>query len=121
MQVGAAFPLDRQAPVLVEQGDGLFHDPAVGGDFVAGSAAQKPEDLTLGKYWVLLHRPEVWKWLDWPFEQTGIVDRLRAVGRYRNEIAHWNIDAPENESKKLADARELLDLLKLVTPAHGRN
>lgn len=83
--------------------------------------AQKPEDLTLGKYWLLFDKPEVWQWLGWPFEQTGIVERLRAVAKYRNEIAHWNIDAPENESEKLAGARELLDLLKLVTSVHGQH
>ncbi|WP_181699334.1 CBS domain-containing protein [Nocardia sp. GTS18] len=87
---------------------------------VGKKKAEKPEDLTLGNYSYLFENPAVWKWLGWPFEQAGIVERLRAVARYRNEIAHWNIDAPENEPQKLADARELLDLLKLVTPAHGK-
>ncbi|MDO3650909.1 hypothetical protein Q3A91_28525 [Nocardia mangyaensis] len=46
---------------------------------------------------------------------------MRAVAKYRNEIAHWNIDAPENEPQELGDARELLELLKLMAPAHGWN
>ncbi|MFE6923778.1 CBS domain-containing protein [Nocardia sp. NPDC057663] len=81
---------------------------------------EEPEDLTLGNYSYLFERAEVWKWLGWPFEQLRVVDRLRAVAKYRNEIAHWNIDAPEDEPQKLADARELLDLLKLVTPAREK-
>lgn len=40
MDVGAALPPDGEAPVLVEQGEGLLHDPAAGGDLVAGSAAR---------------------------------------------------------------------------------
>lgn len=39
VDVGASFPSDGQAPVLVEQGEGLLDDPAAGGDLVAGSAA----------------------------------------------------------------------------------
>lgn len=39
VDVGASFPSDGQAPVLVEQGEGLLNDPAAGGDLVAGSAA----------------------------------------------------------------------------------
>ncbi len=40
MDVGAAFPADGQAPVLVEQGEGLLHDPTASSDFVAGSSAR---------------------------------------------------------------------------------
>lgn len=40
MDVGPAFPSHGQAPVLVEQDDGLLYDPAAGGDLVAGSAAR---------------------------------------------------------------------------------
>ena len=39
VDVGAAFPSDGQSPVLVQEGEGLFDDPAAGGDFVAGAAA----------------------------------------------------------------------------------
>ena len=39
MDVGAAFPTDGQAPVLVQQRQCLLDDPAVGGHFVAGAAA----------------------------------------------------------------------------------
>ena len=39
MDVGAAFPTDGQASVLVQQGQGLLDDPAAGGDLVAGAAA----------------------------------------------------------------------------------
>ncbi|MFD6390781.1 CBS domain-containing protein [Nocardia sp. NPDC060259] len=83
--------------------------------------AEKAEDLTLGNYPYLLNQPGAWKWLGWPFEKDRIVERLRDVATYRNEIAHWNIDAPEDEPQQLARARELLDLLKLVTPGIGKS
>lgn len=39
VDVGAPFPSDRQPPVLVDQGDGLFDDPPSGGDLVVGAAS----------------------------------------------------------------------------------
>ena len=39
VDVGAAFPSDGQATELVEQGEGLFDDPASRGDLVAGSSS----------------------------------------------------------------------------------
>ncbi|APE36837.1 hypothetical protein BOX37_26175 [Nocardia mangyaensis] len=38
MDVGAAFPTDGQAPVLVQQRQCLLDDPAAGGHLVAGAA-----------------------------------------------------------------------------------
>lgn len=39
VDVGAAFPADREAAVLVEQGKGLFDDPS-SRDLVVGAAAR---------------------------------------------------------------------------------
>lgn len=73
-----------------------------------------PQDLTLGNYKHLFAVPEVWKKLAWPFEQDDIVSRLKRVADYRNEIAHWNIDGPDQDSAELRQAKQLLKLLKVI-------
>lgn len=72
------------------------------------------QDLTLGTYHYLLAVPEVWEKLGWPFEQDDIVVRLKRVAEYRNEIAHWNVDAPGQDSEELKQAKQLLRLLKVI-------
>src|SRR5690606_32566390 len=53
VDVGAAFPSDGQATELVEQGEGLFDDPASRGDLVAGSSSwDVAGDATLPQFLV---------------------------------------------------------------------
>ncbi|MCP9619936.1 CBS domain-containing protein [Nocardia otitidiscaviarum] len=74
-----------------------------------------PSHLTMGNYPHLVAKEKIWNQLGWPFEQGSWVERLTAVAEYRNQIAHWNVDAPESERNQLAEAEELLNLLKIVT------
>lgn len=69
----------------------------------------------MGNYPHLVAKEKIWNQLGWPFEQGSWVERLTAVAEYRNQIAHWNVDAPESERNQLAEAEELLNLLKIVT------
>src|SRR5690606_16218670 len=53
VDVGTAFPSDGQATELVEQGEGLFDDPASRGDLVAGSSSwDVAGDATLPQFLV---------------------------------------------------------------------
>ncbi|MET8429732.1 CBS domain-containing protein [Nocardia sp. NPDC004860] len=78
-----------------------------------------PEHLTMGNYPHLVAKEHIWNQLDWPFEQERWVERLKSVAQYRNQIAHWNVDAPESEQSQLIEAEELLNLLKIVTRHSG--
>lgn len=74
-----------------------------------------PEDLTLGSYSYLVGDPERWRKLAWPFERTEMVNRLKEVANYRNRVAHWDVDAPE-DGEALEQAQRLLRLLKVIDP-----
>ncbi|MFD9001135.1 CBS domain-containing protein [Streptomyces sp. NPDC059582] len=81
------------------------------------SKAQKihsAKDLTLGNYRFLVNDEQRWTKLAWPYDRADIVERLEAVAWYRNQLAHWDVDAPEQDSKQLEQAKQLLKLLKLV-------
>lgn len=72
------------------------------------------KDLTLGNYPFVVDDDERWGRLNWPFERTDMVALLDTVAKYRNEIAHWDVDAPGEDSDDLAQAQRLLKLLKVV-------
>ncbi|MDJ0346968.1 CBS domain-containing protein [Streptomyces sp. H10-C2] len=72
------------------------------------------EELTLGQYPALLADETCWADLDWPYDQNGIVSRVAVVKDYRNELAHWDVDAPEQKTEPLAATKRLLKLLKLL-------
>jgi restriction system protein len=71
-------------------------------------------NLTLGNYSFLLDDPDRWAKLGWPYERPDIVEHLKKVANYRNEIAHWNVDAPGDDSDELAHAKQVLKLLKVL-------
>ena len=71
-----------------------------------------PDDLTLGNYSYVLDDETRWAKLRWPFERSEIVNHLRRVSKYRNAIAHWDIDAPG--SGELVHAKQVLRLLKVI-------
>ncbi|WP_462100635.1 CBS domain-containing protein [Streptacidiphilus sp. PAMC 29251] len=72
------------------------------------------EELTLGQYPTLLADTACWADLDWPYDQQEMVDRVTVVKNYRNELAHWDVDAPEQKTEPLAATKRLLKLLKLL-------
>ncbi|MFD1274154.1 hypothetical protein ACFQ51_28280 [Streptomyces kaempferi] len=72
------------------------------------------KDLTLGNYRFLVNDEKRWTKLAWPYDRADIVERLEAVAGYRNQMAHWDVDAPEQDSKQLEQAKQLLKLLKIV-------
>ncbi|MET8956454.1 CBS domain-containing protein [Streptomyces sp. NPDC004533] len=72
------------------------------------------KDLTLGNYRYLINDEHRWTKLAWPYDRADIVERLEAVAKYRNQLAHWDVDAPEQDSKQLEQAKQLLKLLKIV-------
>ncbi|MFE6909371.1 hypothetical protein [Streptomyces erythrochromogenes] len=39
---------------------------------------------------------------------------LRIVTKYRNELAHWAVDAPAEDAEALAATARLLKLLRVV-------
>ncbi|MFF5894922.1 hypothetical protein ACFY8O_03245 [Streptomyces argenteolus] len=39
---------------------------------------------------------------------------ITAVKEYLNELAHWDIDAPETKAAALTETKQLLSLLKLI-------
>jgi restriction system protein len=71
-------------------------------------------DLTLGNYSYLLDDEARWGKLGWPYERADMVEHLRKLAVYRNDIAHWNLDAPGSDSDELVHAKQVLKLLKLV-------
>jgi restriction system protein len=73
-----------------------------------------PSDLTLGNYSYLLDDETRWSSLGWPYERADMVDHLRKLATYRNDIAHWNVDAPGSDSGELDHAKQVLKLLKLI-------
>ena len=72
------------------------------------------KDLTLGAYPFVVDDDQRWARLNWPFERPDMVALLKAVAKYRNELAHWDVDAPGEDGEKLATAQRLLRLLKIV-------
>ncbi|GGZ57899.1 hypothetical protein GCM10010371_16720 [Streptomyces subrutilus] len=70
--------------------------------------------FTLGQYAFLLEDPHCWAKLDWPYDQQHMLSRLRIVTKYRNELAHWAVDAPAEDAEALAATARLLKLLKIV-------
>ncbi|MFD4987875.1 CBS domain-containing protein [Streptomyces sp. NPDC058374] len=77
-----------------------------------GRASGRP--FTLGQYVHLLEDADCWAELGWPFDQQQILERLRTVTKYRNELAHWAVDAPSEDATALATTAGLLELLKIV-------
>jgi restriction system protein len=75
---------------------------------------ESPHDLTLGKYSYLLDDETRWAKLQWPYERGDMVGHLRDVADYRNDMAHWNVDAPGQDSEELAHAKQVLKLLKVI-------
>jgi restriction system protein len=73
-----------------------------------------PSDLTLGNYSYLLDDEARWGKLGWPYERADMVEHLRKLAVYRNDIAHWNLDAPGSDSDELVHAKQVLKLLKLI-------
>jgi restriction system protein len=71
-------------------------------------------DLSLGSYSFLLDDPDRWSKLSWPYERADVVEHLRKVANYRNDLAHWNVDAPGDDSEELAHAKQVLKLLKVL-------
>ncbi|MFI9757631.1 CBS domain-containing protein [Streptomyces sp. NPDC051963] len=70
--------------------------------------------LTLGQYPEVLRDDVCWARLGWPYEQDDLVRRITAVKDYRNELAHWDMDAPETKTEALTETKQLLSLLKLI-------
>lgn len=71
-------------------------------------------DLTLGNYSYLIDDDDRWRTLDWPYERAEMVEHLRKVADYRNDLAHWDIDAPGDDSEELAHAKRVLKRLKIL-------
>lgn len=71
-------------------------------------------DLTMGNYSFVLNDERCWAKLAWPYERTDMVDHLRSVAEYRNDMAHWNVDAPDDDSEELIHANRVLKLLKII-------
>lgn len=86
----------------------VFRDPT------QAKKVNSPSDLTLGKYSYLLDDDVRWGKLGWPYERADMVAHLRKLAGYRNDIAHWNVDAPGSDSDELVHAKQVLKLLKLI-------
>lgn len=72
------------------------------------------KQITLGEYRHVFQDSDLWKQLDWPFDQQNFLDRLDVVKKFRDSVAHWDVDAPEAESSAVETTRQLLRLLQLV-------
>ncbi|GIL25317.1 hypothetical protein NUM_05720 [Actinocatenispora comari] len=70
--------------------------------------------LTLGQYPEILKDATCWAKLGWPYEQDELVRCVIAVKDYRNELAHWDMDAPETKTDALTETKQLLKLLKAI-------
>ncbi|MFE1554943.1 CBS domain-containing protein [Streptomyces sp. NPDC058734] len=75
---------------------------------------ERGQHLSLGQYVFLVEDTHCWNKLAWPFEQQDISRRLATVRDYRNDLAHWAVDAPAEDAAALAATGGLLKLLKLV-------
>ena len=71
-------------------------------------------DLTLGNYSFLIDDDIRWAKLAWPYERVEMVEHLRKVADYRNDLTHWDIDAPGEDSDELTHAKRVLKLLKIL-------
>jgi restriction system protein len=76
--------------------------------------AMSAGDLTLGNYSFLIDDDARWAKLAWPYERAEMVEHLRKVADYRNDLTHWDIDAPGEYSEELAHAKRVLKLLKIL-------
>lgn len=72
------------------------------------------ENFTLGQYKFIVEKDNCWAKLGWPYEQDDMADRLKTVADYRNRMAHWDVDAPEQDAGALTAKRQLLKLLKII-------
>lgn len=81
---------------------------------------ESTKDLTLGNYPFVVDDEQRWASLNWPYERADMTALLTDVARYRNDLAHWDVDAPGEDASRLATAQRLLKLLKVVDcdPAH---
>ncbi|MFB9518422.1 CBS domain-containing protein [Streptomyces cremeus] len=75
---------------------------------------EKKNLITLGEYRHVFAEPDLWKQLNWPFDQQIFLERLDAVKKFRDRVAHWDVDAPEAERDSVEATRQLLRLLQLV-------
>ncbi|WP_353941187.1 CBS domain-containing protein [Streptomyces sp. HUAS MG91] len=75
---------------------------------------QKKGRITLGEYRYVLQEPALWSHLNWPFDQQSFLERLDVVKKFRDSVAHWDVDAPEAEREAVEATRQLLRLLQLV-------
>ncbi|MGW3625693.1 CBS domain-containing protein [Streptomyces sp. NPDC000880] len=74
----------------------------------------KNGQITLGEYRSVFEEPNLWKQLNWPFDQQSFLERLDVVKEFRNSVAHWDVDAPEAEREAVDTTRQFLRLLQLV-------
>ncbi|WP_405978590.1 hypothetical protein [Streptomyces sp. NBC_00158] len=77
-------------------------------------AREQGRQFTLGRYVFLVEDPHCWAKLNWPYDQQQMLSRLRIVTKYRNELAHWAVDAPAEDAEALDATARLLKLLKVV-------
>lgn len=75
---------------------------------------ERGEHLSLGQYVFIVDDAACWEELGWPFDQQDMRQRLVTVRDYRNDLAHWAVDAPSEDVAALAATDGLLRLLKLV-------
>jgi restriction system protein len=75
---------------------------------------EKKNLITLGEYRHVFAEPTLWQQLNWPFDQQSFLDRLDVVKKFRDNVAHWDVDAPEAEREAVEATRQLLRLLQLV-------
>ncbi|MFG3259877.1 CBS domain-containing protein [Streptomyces sp. NPDC048172] len=75
---------------------------------------EKKGQVTLGEYRYVFQDSDLWKRLRWPFDQQTFLNRLDVVKVFRDNVAHWDVDAPEAESEAVEATRQLLRLLQLV-------
>ncbi|KIE27213.1 hypothetical protein LK08_09845 [Streptomyces sp. MUSC 125] len=75
---------------------------------------ERGQHPSLGQYVFLVEDAHCWDRLQWPFEQQDISRRLATVRDYRNDLAHWAVDAPAEDAAALAATSGFLRLLKLV-------
>lgn len=76
----------------------------------------KGKNLTLGQYPEVLRNEKCWERLGWPYEQEDVAELVGTVKDYRNDLAHWDMDAPEKRTEPLAATKRLLLLLKGIDP-----
>ncbi|MFI6293883.1 CBS domain-containing protein [Nonomuraea sp. NPDC050790] len=74
----------------------------------------EPKDLTFGNYRYLLDDVERWRTLGWRIEQADLLNLLETVGKVRNALMHFSLDALSPEQGQAID--ELLLLLDAAAP-----